>query len=280
MNSRLSARIANVPTPIFFFRGYNSYSTDDLRFGPLNFGPAHKYLEPALRREGFSFYALKKIGKGSYQEQVTTAMEQIEPIIKQYPQRAIHLLGHSAGGLVARLLAQQSHQYQINVLSAVSITTPHQGAKLADVALQMQKEKPVLYNSLKLFGYDLEKRRPLLERLHPEFLQQFNNDVTNHPDVKYGSVVSGMPFAELPIGMQFVAHQVRHFTNDTDGLVEVGSQPWGEVITELKLDHGAVLGHSLHTNPMRRNQDRKQFDLMTQKLGQFMKTSERGRVKT
>lgn len=267
-----------MPTPIFFFRGYNSYPTDDLRFGPLNFGPAHKYLEPALSREGFSFHALKNIGKGSYQEQVNSALEQMIPILKYYPNRSIHLLGHSAGGLVARLLAKQSEEHRIQVLSVVSITTPHQGASLADIALQMQKKKPVLYNGLKLFGYDLEKRRPLLERLHPEFLKKFNQDVPNNPSVRYGSVVSGMPFSELPVGMQFVAHQVRHLTNDTDGLVEVTSQPWGQVITELKLDHGAVLGHSLRTTAAQRSQDREQFGVMVQNVAQFMKTSEHARV--
>jgi pimeloyl-ACP methyl ester carboxylesterase len=269
-----------VQTPLFFFRGYNSYPTDDLRFGPLNFGPAHKYLEPALRREGFAFHALNSIGKGTYQEQVNTALEQMIPILKHYPERGIHLLGHSAGGLVARLLAKQAQEHNLQVLSVVSITTPHQGASLADIALQMQKKKPVLYNGLKLFGYDLEKRRPLLERLHPEFLQQFNKEVPNNPSVQYGSVVSGMPFSELPVSMQFVAHQVRHLTNHTDGLVEVPSQPWGKVIADIKLDHGAVLGHSLRTTRKQRAQDFEQFRLMTQKVAQFMNASEHDRLKT
>jgi len=256
---------------VFFIRGYNSYPTDDLRFGPLHFGPAHTHIAPAVLSSGFSFHALKNMGKTSLEQQAHEASQQIRSILKQTSSQHIHLIGHSAGGLVARALAHQFKDEKHKIASVVTIASPHRGARLAEVALQAPNKKPLLYKSMKVFGYDLEKRRHLLEPLTAQSLIQFNLQYKDIENIRYGSVAAGLDFFNLPLAMMLAYKQANQYHEKSDGLVELSSQYWGQTLAQPSLDHGAVLGFSLATSPRRRKREQQEFYDMMDAVLNFVK---------
>jgi len=53
------------------------------------------------------------------------------------PDAKVHFFGHSAGGLVARLLLQQDGWRDDKVLSLMTVATPNRGSELAQICVDM-----------------------------------------------------------------------------------------------------------------------------------------------
>jgi triacylglycerol lipase len=211
------------------------------------------------------------MGKSSFEQQALEAEQQIRNILNQTRSTRIHFIGHSAGGLVARALAYRFKDDQYQVASVVTIASPHRGARLAEMALQAPEKKPLLYKSMRAFGYDLEKRRHLLEPLTSQSLTQFNLQYKDIENVRYGSVAAGLDFFNLPLAMMLTYKHANQYHEKSDGLVELSSQYWGQTLAQPSLDHGAVLGFSLAASPQRRKRERQEFCDMMDAVLNFIK---------
>jgi pimeloyl-ACP methyl ester carboxylesterase len=110
-----------------------------------------------------------------------------------HPDESLVIVGHSAGGIVARMALVRGNIQ--NVKALITIASPHLGTTLANRALKATDESGI-FGGLKSFfggsGYDtLRRSRGLLFDLaspYPGSLLYWLN-AQQHPDIKYVSVV-------------------------------------------------------------------------------------------
>ena len=122
----------------------------------------------------------------------------ITDLEKRHPNEKITLIGHSAGGLMARLKLVRYGAGQVDKL--ITIASPHLGTIMAIVALEETHDN-FPFNILKdIFGgstYDIVKSStPLLVDLTPprpgSLIDWANHQP--HPDIEYVSVVRGFDY--------------------------------------------------------------------------------------
>lgn len=270
---------------VLFFRGFNTYATEDMRFGPFNFGPAHQYLEPGLRKRGFNFYALPEVGRGTIAEQLENSHPALLDLCRKHSLKGpVHLLGHSAGGIVARGFAHKVKTRPVpglEIKSVVTVTTPHRGSRLAQFIFESQKPSTFWHKAISACGYDIEKRKPHFALWLPERIEEFNILYPDLPDIAYGSVVSGMPLRQLPYPLQVLYKGTPRFCDLlTDGIVELESQAWGKIIVQSDLDHGAALGMRTVLSPSLYRRNQKTFEQMVEKIASYMKLAESLNIKS
>ncbi|OFZ10772.1 MAG: hypothetical protein A2Z20_00830 [Bdellovibrionales bacterium RBG_16_40_8] len=261
---------------IIFLRGLTTYQDDNFRFGFLNFGPAHKHLEPKFQAKGMPLIAPPGIGHGEIGQQVETAYLYLLGLSRENKINGfVHLLGHSSGGVVARGLAHKLSQNpitNITVKSVVSIASPHHGSQLA---LAMLSTKLSLWKKLFfLGGYNLEKRKHHFTQWLPERITTFNANNPNVKNIAYGSITAGIKTWHLPLALRLMHIGNRLPGLWTDGIVELDSQAWGNVLGRYELDHGALLGMRTILWPPRYRRDQKTFENIVDKITLFMSEAE------
>ncbi len=109
-------------------------------------------------------------------------------IHKRFPDQMIHLVAHSAGGLVARLVLVRNPD--LPVVQLITIATPHLGSSIAEFA-RYAKDTPVGILA-PIAGIDeLDASRKLFKQLSRErknyFLFWLNRQP--HPDIAYTSII-------------------------------------------------------------------------------------------
>ena len=117
----------------------------------------------------------------------------IQHIIGIFPKEKIHLVAHSAGGIVARLLLVKNYQPQIK--SLITIATPHLGTRRAEMASDMTDLPfPMSFMAETMGGevYDEFQKAGRffnnLSRPRPgNFLYWLNNQP--HPPIDYVAIV-------------------------------------------------------------------------------------------
>ncbi len=262
---KFATNLAMTRAPIIFIRGFNSYSREDLRFGPLNLGPVHRHLQPEFEKHGYRFIALERMGFGPLDEQIERAQKQILTLRLG---ASFHLLGHSTGGVIARGLAHALQNSQ-RVLSVTTIVSPHRGSTLADQAECFQAAHPFWYRFWKSAGYDVAARVPLLEPMKVKAMAEFNEKYPNLPNVQYASIVSGAPLKTLPLLMRMIGQFAANSNEVTDGVVEKASQPWGEIIGDFVADHGAIIGFRTMLSPRSYEKTQLEFRDAVEQINRF-----------
>ncbi len=180
---------------------------------------------------------------------------------EHYPDRHVHLVAHSMGGLDARYLASpgglnQGHRF----ISITTIATPHQGSILARFSASLRLAWPLCWICRKLRNresWDDETRKffqefpdqkmPGVKQLTPEFIRnEFNPATPDHPHPVYrsyggknfgenGATADWMFFLQWPI--------LSLFEGANDGLVSVASARWGQWKGILPANHRDQIGH-------------------------------------
>ncbi len=237
---------------VFFFRGLNTAGRDHVQWGPLNFGPMFQHLRLELGREGLVFHPIEGMGVGSLNQMSERALEQLaQSPAWQSSDTPVHFLGHSAGGLIARLVLRQLLRQNTasvgKIKSLLTIATPHRGAKLAELCLTLRQLDPRSYWLMRSFGYDVETRREFLLEYTPSTLAgrlTGEDEVQLFPHLSLGSIVCAAPPNEwcLPLRTLHRLPMFKHFTELSDGLIERETQIFGEVAGEVRIDHLRQIG--------------------------------------
>lgn len=168
----------------------------------------------------------------------------ISDLAKKLPLGTFHLIGHSQGGIVARLLANDEN-FKNRILSVTTLDSPHHGTLLADEIVKLWNmtdghlpswARDVLN---KYFGGSIDV---LNEMTVASMEGKFNISVLDNTDIRYFSMGHYIPYPEwsytaidLLALVSIYLKSLGGFPND--GLLPTSSAHWGEVIGDYPGDH-------------------------------------------
>lgn len=251
---------------VLFFRGLNSYGSDRLSFGPYRGAFIHSRLQHALEKRQLTFVPTLNMGNGSIEDHVRKALGFISET-KEFKnsENKFHLLGHSTGGLIARAVAPHLAD---RVLSVTSMASPHLGTTLAEQAFAFSHNHPLTYRSLQIIGYDISQKLDSFNDLRPSEMQKFNLNYKNIEGIRYSSCIFKVKHSDLSWPVKIFTHtgDKLGLLKESDGFIEVESQKWGEILTELELDHLSQIGFNAFFLPTKRQKARLNFEQLCDRL--------------
>jgi pimeloyl-ACP methyl ester carboxylesterase len=188
--------------------------------------------------------------------------EQALGVLRHHPdllERPSVLVGHSTGGLTARVLATHCSS---TVKAVITIGTPHHGTELAENAVQRAaSDHDSLGRVLKLFGYDLKERARVLRSLTPQRLVEFN---LAHPvAVPTLSLCGNIKPHDVswPLRALFSRPRVG------DGLIGLNSQRLPSCLEQqFELDHLSQMGYHFYLTRARRQRAESEFERMVKAM--------------
>jgi len=95
-------------------------------------------IQPAIEAEGHAVLRTSVPATGSVASRAAALAPQVDAFLAETGATQVHIIAHSMGGLDARYLIS-SLGYAPKVASLTTISTPHKGTPLADVALGLQQ---------------------------------------------------------------------------------------------------------------------------------------------
>ncbi|TCK18962.1 PGAP1-like protein [Thiogranum longum] len=158
----------------------------------------------ALSQAANKSYSVNLPAAAPLQVQATALARVLDVVRQQYPQERLVLAGHSAGGVVARMMLTGQNPYAVDTL--VSIASPHLGTGRAAQGLDLVDFNPFfcpgpgidfMKHALGGDEYDyLEHSRGALIDLLPEasgnILAWLNRQP--YPDIHYYAIVHTLPY--------------------------------------------------------------------------------------
>jgi len=142
------------------------------------------------------------------------------------------LLAHSMGGLDARYMIQRLSVVD-PIAALLTISTPHHGSPYADWCIRHLDRR---LGALRLFHRMGLDARGILQ-LTPQACEQLNEQIPNHPAVRYFSISAARPWHHIPPFAWFSHHLIQQAEGDNDGLVSVRSAQWGTHLATWPADH-------------------------------------------
>lgn len=150
------------------------------------------------------------------------------------------IIAHSMGGLDARyMLAKLGMEKRVAAL--VTISTPHRGSPYADWCLKNLGKRLGGLKLMKLLKLDIDA----LSDLTTTSCARFNDQIHDHPDVKYYSISAARKWHQT---QAFLLHSYKIILDregENDGLVSISSAQWGEHLETWKADHWHVINRRI-----------------------------------
>lgn len=225
---------------VFFFRSLDTAGNDFIRVGPFRLGSFSKHFERVFKTSELDFVPVLGMGGGPLLEQAENAKRFLErdPIF-QSTKRHVHFFGHSAGGLVAKIIATDPH-FQKNLRSLITIGTPHRGSLAARWAATLPTSSPRFTALCKALQYDVAAKRATFESFQSICEQEFQFP----EEILTGSVICAPPRKKWSFIYRFVhgLSLMGEFNEPSDGLIEKSSQYFGDHHWEFDLDHLQQIG--------------------------------------
>jgi triacylglycerol lipase len=199
-------------------------------------------------------------------------LEAVEAVIEETGAERVNIIGHSQGGLDARVVA---HLRPDLVASVTTVATPHNGSPIADYALLIPGGQ-VIDVLVQLFGGPLwgaidgdTSLIASMEQFSTDGIAVFNEQYTDQPGVAYASIAGrsdnelaarecatedAPPFISNwdgvvdPIDPLFAAAEAIvdggiGSSIPNDGLVRVEDSKWGTFLGCIPADHIDEIGH-------------------------------------
>ena len=112
-----------------------------------------KTIEPALVEEGFSVYAYEYPNDGS----IIDAAEEFgllleKEISSKHPDSRIHIIAHSMGGIVSRVMLEYPDYNSGNVETLIMLATPNKGSYLAEFRPLVELTEAIVWATKDGFG--------------------------------------------------------------------------------------------------------------------------------
>ncbi len=216
--------------------------SDNAHWSFLDFGPVSRNIDRALTKRGVQFHNVTGMGFGPISEMAARARAFLDqhPVWRD-PNQPVHFLGHSAGGLVARHLLMEPDIPKNKVLGLVTLASPHQGTKLARICIDLPEKYRGTHLALRASGFNMHQHKNFFEVFTGEAVTGVFNGKTE-ADVaaaRVASVVCAAPRNEWcwPLRLFYILRAFHDYDDYSDGMIERDTQPFGEVLAELKIDH-------------------------------------------
>ena len=262
------------PYPIVLMHGMGGFGT--LEVGPLDVTYFKGVVED-LTKNGESVFVTLAPPYATSEVRAQAVAEQIDEILARTGKAKVNLIGHSQGGLDARVLASPNGLgYGDRIASVTTVATPHRGSKVADAVLGMLKYLPAnqvdaitdaVLSLVQKTAYELDTDPALREQLvllsEKHMKEVFNPKYVDDPNVVYksyagrsnlrtglfaceGSTYPNDPTkldaaqpALVPLAIFLEEGQLKV----NDGLVTVESAKWGTFEQCVPADHLKEVGH-------------------------------------
>ena len=197
-------------------------------------------LKHVFRELGFDLYIARTPMSGTLDERAQVLRDEIERLV---PDGRFHLLGHSMGGLDARLVVSRYPEIAARCASVTTLSTPHHGSAVADYVMDhfddLGARSSLARHVLDLFGGKLQSIRDLTTR---EIEGRFNGRARDVTGVLYFSMGFFIPEPIERHSLVPLLWAVHHIIEDAgqphnDGFVSVDSAAWGESLGVYPADH-------------------------------------------
>ncbi len=261
------------PYPVVLLHGMGG-------FGKLTVGPIEvtyfKDVVVELSKKGEAVFVTIAPPYETSEVRAQVIAQQIDEILKRTGKKKVNLVGHSQGGLDARVLASPfGLGYGDRIASVTTIATPHRGSRVADGVLKLLEYLPAdqidkltgdVLTLLQKTAYELEtdpNLRAQLTLLSEKHMSEvFNPKYKDDPNVHYMSYAgrtnlrTGIgacddalykndptkldPAQGLVLGTAIFLEEGKGKVND--GLVTVESSKWGTFQECVPADHLKEVG--------------------------------------
>jgi triacylglycerol lipase len=146
--------------------------------------------------------------------------------------RKMLLIAHSMGGLDARYMIHRLGMAG-HIAALLTISTPHHGSPYADWCLRHIGQRLRALRLFQQLGIDVRG----IHQLTPRACHRFNEQIPNHPAVRYFSISAARPWHHVPPFAWYSHHLIQQAEGDNDGLVSVRSAQWGTHLATWPADH-------------------------------------------
>ncbi len=207
-----------------------------------------------LRGAGFAVHVASLDPYNAIEVRAPQLAAQIDAILVQDRAHKVNIIAHSQGGLDARYVISRLG-YGDRVATLTTISTPHRGTPLTDVALGLMAG-PVddaiafllEWLGARVAGSESDARASFATMTVDFVTQDFNPATPDDPRVRYVSYAGRTCLDEdlcgdvcdLPI--RFSYHLLTAIAGDNDGVVPVESAIWGEYRGTIPADHFDQVG--------------------------------------
>lgn len=231
---------------VFFIRGLSTDGSDDAYFSIFRFGPMARQFAGELGARGIEFHAVNGMGDGDLLTLARRCRDILErnPVWRD-PNIPVHIFGHSAGGLVARLLAAQTDLPAGKIKSVITVACPNSGSVFADHCLAIPRNFPWSARLLKLFGYDFGAKGDGIRNISTAVVRPLMQEHGVVPaPIRQASIICWAQRRDWcwPLRLFYIIPCFNAFPLPTDGIVERDSQAFGEIIGEIHIDHFRQIG--------------------------------------
>ncbi|MCK4710279.1 MAG: alpha/beta fold hydrolase [Gammaproteobacteria bacterium] len=189
------------------YAGEFVYASDGARLLAPDFSRNH---QPSIHK----FYRVSLPTEASIQNQAFYLTSYVKKLREYYPQQEIILVGHSAGGVLARYVMVRKPELNIHML--ITIASPHLGTDSAELG-QLIGNSPLAFIAPIVGASTINRSQGLYSDLLPEmphrFLYWLNRQP--HPDAEYISIVRDQ---QSPDGGDFIVSQRSQFLENVYSL--------------------------------------------------------------
>ncbi len=217
--------------PIVLHHGL--FGRDEIRLGPLRLSYFSK-IDRAIADRGHLVIKTRVHPTASVERRSRELKQQILERLEMAdrPNERVLLIAHSLGGLDARYMVSKLGMAR-HVAAVLTVCTPHRGSPYADWIERNLGQRMGLLPVVRKLGLDISAGIDLTTNA----CARFNDEVPDHPDVRYASVACARPFHQMPAFAMHSHAIVSAVEGDNDGLVSIKSGQWGEHLGTWPVDH-------------------------------------------
>jgi triacylglycerol lipase len=265
----------DAPYPVVLMHGMAGFG--QLKLGPVGITYFDGIVE-TLTKHGEAVYVTLAPPYASSEVRARAVATQIDQILARTGKRKVNLIGHSQGGLDARVLASpRGLGYGDRIASVTTVATPHRGSRVADLVLGLIEWLPkelvddvtgavlsILQKSVYELQTDPNLRAQLVNLSEKHMREVFNPKYVNDSRVAYKSYAGRSNLRSGLFACEGAARGNNPFTLDAaqpalaplalfleeglelkvnDGLVTVDSAKWGTFEECVAADHLKEVGH-------------------------------------
>ena len=261
------------PYPVVLMHGMSGFGK--LALGPIGISYFDGVVDD-LTKNGESVYVTIVPPYDTSEARALALAKQIDVILKKTGKAKVNLVGHSQGGMDARVITSpQGLAYGDRIASVTTVATPHGGSKVADVVLGLLKDVPPevidsitgsLLSLIEKTAFELQTdphlRAQLVELSEQHMSTVFNPKYKDAPGVLYMSyagrtnlragvgVCDDGKYSNKPLDLdatQVALAPLAAFLEEgqfkvNDGLVTVKNAKWGVFQQCVPADHLKEVG--------------------------------------